>query len=307
MEKVFIVGCDRSGTTMLASMIGSFTNTTVLPEAQFISDFLNLNRSNDFVNIGVEFKNFVIKHNRYKLWEKKLNAESWKLVVEENDINSIYEKFVKEYDKSNVTKRSVDHTPCNINSVHLINQYLDDCKFIFLYRDPRAVASSLMKSDWGPNDIIGCTNKWLSTTAKGLCYEKSNYDKEIISIKYEKIVNKDDFELSRISNYLKEKNTKVLLNTDGFCLPKYNSKTHEILGKGLNSDRINSWKKNLTEREIEICENLCGEVIECLEYEKTYKNPLMATPMEKIKYIIIDSYKNIVNRFLKYKRNIENK
>jgi hypothetical protein len=307
MEKIFIVGCDRSGTTMLASMIGSYENTSVLPEAQFMAEFLKLKDLKNNENIGSAFKKYVINHKRYRIWEKKLDEFSWDCVTKGEDFNTVYEIFVREYDKENTIKRVVDHTPCNINSVNIINNKLKNCKFIFLYRDPRAVVSSLLRTDWGPNDIIGCTNKWLSTMAKGLCYEQISDNIKFITIKYEKLVNKDNCELKKVAEHLEEKDLSLLLNTNGFNLPKYNYKTHNILGNGLTSDRINSWKVSLSNREIEICEQMCGEMLECLEYSAINGNPAMATPVEKVKFIISDSFKNLINRVLKRKRQADSK
>ena len=60
MKHIFITGCPRSGTTMLASILGSHASSIVTPESDFFIEFLykKLKRKTDSVDIS-EFLMFL--------------------------------------------------------------------------------------------------------------------------------------------------------------------------------------------------------------------------------------------------------
>ena len=123
VRPVFIGGCERSGTTFLADMIGKFDRSLVVPESQFIADVLG--RRDDFSNIG-EIKSYLAHSFRFKVWDVDISLVD----IADDSLNTVdnlrilFNQIVKAYaEKVNVLEFDVwvDHTPSNTWYLSLIH------------------------------------------------------------------------------------------------------------------------------------------------------------------------------------------
>jgi hypothetical protein len=105
MKKIFIGGCDRSGTTLLASMLGSVDGAIVTPESNFKIELLE-KKNNLFIS-----KNFW----RLKIWGFNNNMIS-KILSYSNDGVEVMERLVTDYAlrQGVLPKLWIDHTPHNL-------------------------------------------------------------------------------------------------------------------------------------------------------------------------------------------------
>ena len=133
---VFLVGCGRSGTTLLSSLIGSCSNTHILNERRDLwhKVFPELNIW-DNINSVLDFKNS--EYNTKK--NKKIRSVFFK-EAERNKKNNILEKL-----------------PINCFRLNFINKVFPEAKFIVIKRNPLEVAASIEekigKGNWyGVND-----------------------------------------------------------------------------------------------------------------------------------------------------------
>ena len=75
MSPIFIGGCPRSGTTMLASMLGCASDTIVTPESHFKEQLLNNNNK----NTCSEDKNDWELHANFRVWlQDEEFRKNWK-------------------------------------------------------------------------------------------------------------------------------------------------------------------------------------------------------------------------------------
>src|SRR5262245_20958054 len=68
-QPVFIVGCVRSGSTMLGAMVGAHPEVVCIPEAQFIVDLMPRGDDPNGDIDPVEVIDSVVKHWRFLVWE----------------------------------------------------------------------------------------------------------------------------------------------------------------------------------------------------------------------------------------------
>ena len=93
MEHVFITGCPRSGTTMLASMLGNAKTCVTTPESDFFIDFIFKYLSEEsasvdkrdlvhFLNNNYRFKQWGIDANEISNLPEKIMFSNFNLVIE---------------------------------------------------------------------------------------------------------------------------------------------------------------------------------------------------------------------------------
>lgn len=275
MRVAFIGGCQRSGTTMLASMIGTNSQVLVVPEAQFICDTYN-EKNFDKYDLMEKF-NLILNNKYFKLqWgfnaveENEIKMKISKIGTYRELVELIVYQYAKRVNKENYTMW-VTHDPYNITNAHILRRFFPDAKFIHIIRDGRAVALSFKNVDFGPSTTYYSAKEWkkqvnLAFTTQYLIDDKNNF----INVKYEDIILKTKEELTKISEFLCINYENQMLTGSGYVKPKVNNSIHKIVGKSPDLNRVSDWENKLTEKEIAIFEHYSNGLLKLLDYEVKY-------------------------------------
>jgi len=277
IQPVFIGGCDRSGTTFLASMIGNAECAITTPESQFKVDFLSCDEKN--------FHSPLIW--RLKLWgvSKKRLEEIFKYSVDGKELMT---RLVLEYAriyKNDPPRYWIDHTPTNFQNYKILNQYYPNAKFVHIIRDGRAVASSVIPLAWGPTNANDAALWWLTKISFGLAAQLLAPEK-VITVKYEDILQNPETELKRICTFIGMPYNKDMLLGKGFSVPGYTKKQHSSVGQLPDNSKADNWKSDLSKRDIEIFEYHSLGMLENLGYEVIHQRPLAITRMERFVFFL---------------------
>ena len=121
---VFLIGCGRSGTTLLSRLIGSCSNTRILNERRDLwhKVFPELNIW-DNINSVLDFKN-----SEYNNTKKE-------------KIRSVFFKEAQKHKKNNILEK----LPINCFRLNFINKVFPEAKFIVIKRNSFEVAASIEK------------------------------------------------------------------------------------------------------------------------------------------------------------------
>ncbi|MBU3071676.1 sulfotransferase [Aestuariicella sp. G3-2] len=258
LRPVFIGGCGRSGTTMLASLLGAVEGAVVTPESQFKIDYLYDERNT------LNYKNLW----RLKTWD--LSIDRFKELARTSASKQLaLESLVREYSfqhSGSVPCYWIDHTPDNIRYVDLLLENFKVAKFINIVRDGRAVASSMMRLKWGADTIYEASEWWRERVALGFAAEHAFPDR-VMTVSYEKILNNPEGELRRLCEFIGIKYTAKMLQGTGFRMPDYRREQHLLVGSPPDSSRIEAWKSELMHSEIEIFETISSQYLKALGYQ----------------------------------------
>ena len=303
-QHVFIGGCHRSGTTLLGSMIGAHSNCICVPESQFKIDVLSSIISNKFneMNIRLVAKK-IENHFRFKLWEMEMPH------IPHNDttlsypklLDRIVEKYSEKVGKSDANIW-VDHTPANICYVNTLMELFPNSKFIHIVRDGRAVASSIMKLGWGPNEINKAAHFWNEKIAYGLAAELHWGKDRVLLIRYEDLLTNSEATMIKICQFLNIDYQRDMIEGLGFRVPDYTSKQHALVGQKPNQKRINDWEVKLKPRQIEIFESTTHGLLTYFGYQLKYG--LKARGPSRIEKLVMGikevTKSKIINKFREY-------
>jgi hypothetical protein len=259
MKKILIGGADRSGTTMLGSLLGSIPNSIVTPESLFKTEV-----TFELFNSG-EYRQKLNKNWRFKTWN--VEDDFW-LGEKLESFNCFYESLVEYYSKGKKSLYWIDHSPNNLQHARFLERNLKNVYFVHIVRDGRAVANSQIPLEWGANTCITHSRDWLKKVTLGLAAQ-AIFPEKTIMVKYEDVIlkpvetlnnifkfTKSDFQISSINQLVPQ--TKFL--------PSYSKKQHKLVSEKPNSKQIESWKTSLSYKEVSEYQFYAGELLGMLDY-----------------------------------------
>jgi hypothetical protein len=294
-QPVFIVGCGRSGSTMLGAMIGAHPKVVCIPEAQFIVDLMPEGDADNEVD-PVDVIEGVVKHWRFRVWEFDLEGRR----PARDDVAPTYraaiEWLVRQYAES--VQRAdariwVDQAPGHELHICKVLQHFADAKFVHIVRDGRAVAASVMPLDWGPNEIYSAARKWKERVGYGYVAGAALGPERVLHVRYEDVVERTEETMRRVAEFLGVEFMPEMLRTTGLRLPSFTRHQHRLIGLPPVSDRIEGW---LSQREIEIFESVVGDLLPLLGYKPVFG--LRARPLsflERRRHIVLNEARKVVN------------
>lgn len=279
---IFVGGCDRSGTTLLASMVGGHSDVNCLPEAQFIARYAGAQR--DISSVAAD----VLEHRRFGLWQMPVSQEDREDILASQDYATLIHKIASLYGRHHNRPEQriwLDHAPNCIMSVEALLRVFPDAKFIHLVRDGRAVAASWLGMDWGPRHITTVADTWALRLAAGMAAE-AKYPESVIRLKYENVVTAPEQEMERLSDFLGISFEEDMLLARGLVLPSRSASTHKLLkenGKtGVSISALDKWKTTLTQRQIELFEHRTGDLLGLVGYDLLHTEPRAPSKRESV-------------------------
>lgn len=293
MQPIVIVGCQRSGTTFLGAIIGSHSRTVALPEAQFFIDCMP-NAPHEIREDIASIEQKIRKHYRFKIW----NYSMPRFAKSSGSFCELYEHLVGHYSKDKFDKIPsfwIEHQPGHIKHLAKIRRAYPNTKVINIIRDGRAVANSILGLDWGPNSINRAAYFWEKRVGYGLAAQHY-LGTSCKTIRYEDLVSSPKETLISLCEFLGLEFEDSMLNGKGLNVPKFTINQHDLVGKEADTSRINSWKNDLSKRNIEVFETLTGDFLEYLGYEKLNANARGVSAFEAFKYDFTHLYLTLLNK-----------
>lgn len=265
---IFIIGSGRSGTTILYNLL------SMHPELCWFSTYSDRFPGNNYIPVlhkvlelpffGNLMKKSIISRNPIKflpypdeggnIYHKYCGFEH-KCKTTELDYNLESEKKLKKviqgHLKATDKKRFLSKQTANNQRIRLIHSLFPDGFYIHIIRDGRAVANSLIRTDWWENIDIwwfnGRPSKWVEMgnepiALAGLVWErdveeilknKNLFDNKYFELRYEDLCNNPKDMIKNITN---------------FCELSWPIEFEELLPRKLFSMN-DKWKKNLSDNQ----------------------------------------------------------
>ena len=300
MYPVFVVGCQRSGSTLLGAMMGAHPEIVCIPEGQFIVDLMPM-RGNDERVDPSEVIDRVTKHWRFQIWDFDLRSKRPRPGDIEPTYRAAIEWLIARFANTQARRDArvwVDQQPGHIFHLPRLFKHFPDARVVHIIRDGRAVAASIMPLDWGPNEIYGAARFWQIRIGLGYAAASFLGPDQLHHVRYEDLIRDPEARMRQIADFLGVAYHESMLCGTGLSIPSFTKGQHSLVGKTLVRDRIDAWQQTLTRRQIEIFERLNGSLLVQLGYD------LISSPRsrhlglaEKAFLIAKDQMKKAINYF----------
>jgi hypothetical protein len=166
----FVVGCPRSGTTLLRAMLDSHPDLAVPGESYFIVELAPKFAKKPLRRFNVRrFADAVVAHPRFVHWELPADDVRRALTAHQPRdyaaaMRVVYDTYARAHGKS----RYGDKTPNYVLDLPLLARLFPEGRFLHVVRDGRDVALSVTSIEgWGPSKIDGAARYWVRHVEAG--------------------------------------------------------------------------------------------------------------------------------------------
>ena len=236
MRRIFLVGCPRSGTTLVQSLLGSARGVVTFTESHFFdkcfgSLYFPFRTDADPDCVEATLRRFR-QENALEGFGTELGMPA--------DSNSAAESFIRLLDRVTAANSGVgwvEKTPDHLHKIGLIRRVAPDATFVHILRRPAETVDSLRRAsrEWGrPRSWYAFALKWsLSARTSGRYVRKPGH----VHVFYEDIVTNTQAEIKALFE-------RLGLEWDEGVLDRYLNTANSAIAAD------ESWKKNNL-REIE--------------------------------------------------------
>ncbi len=180
-KPIFIVGCHRSGTTILYDTLAKhpdlayFTNASAyLPKTPissnwFAKQFMGDTTVERFINDGLDVS-YSSPSEAIRIWELYIDSDNSHYLDENYDnpeMEDYLKKTIKKHLKYFQVSRFINKNPDNSARIRYLNKLFPDACFIHIVRDGRAVCQSLLKFRKAAADFFGTEHRHAKSGVKG--------------------------------------------------------------------------------------------------------------------------------------------
>jgi hypothetical protein len=277
---VFIVGVQRSGTTLLSAMLAAHSRLSCGPETHFFrrlaeADVDALCDPAAWPAPAAEFV-WSITHTGVEPGTRKALLEKYRLAKESvpeylareaPSVPAMLRSVTAQYMRAKGKSRWVEKTPDHILHARAIRRHFPDALVVHLVRDPRDVALSLMNVPWGVASLVEGLLYWERLEAAGRAVLDS--DPLTLTVRFEDLVAAPADTLQRLCAFIGEEFEPGMLDTSrtGTEINARNAPWKKKVSEGVDPTRGAAWRGTLSRRDNQLAEALLGDRLQALGYE----------------------------------------
>ncbi len=197
----FLVGCVRSGTTLVRDLLREHPRLASPEETHYFRwphPFGNV----DFM--GVQESNEVLRQHRHMDGvEDEAFAEILASATTRRDLQDRYAAAFLQA-RGGEGRRWFDKTPQNVYGMLLLSAVYPQARFVHIHRHPLNVVASLKAGKvMARHSLIGAINTWLEAVAIVQQFEQAWPDR-VLNVGYERLTKDPEAEVNRILAFLGE-------------------------------------------------------------------------------------------------------
>ncbi len=276
MKVLFIGGCARSGTTMLAGMLAHHPHYCAPQELLFKRNLWEMADAQGNI-VPKRVLPTLRSHLHFRIMLAAIPHTAITQLPPRMHWKKFLEWIVSEYARAAYGKTQcavcIDHSVSNLEQIHFLAHHFPKAKFIHIVRDGRAIAASFKRINWwGPSNVLIAAGWWKDAVLAGLLAEMA-FPNRVLRVHYESILDTPEAELQRICQWAELEYLPQMVAGKGITIPPIFRTQHQYVGTGVQKSRKNSWRTELSDREIEIFESLTSELLQFFGYPLQYEKP----------------------------------
>ncbi len=288
---IFIVGANRSGTTLLRLMLNAHSRIAIPDEMHYFRYEIagipieNWQRPTDSRDEWWSFIDRFIRENCGHLDKFDVNEVARTLKsVEQPNLRDPLLVTMNSWAHAHGKSRWGEKTPGTLYYCDVAHAMFPNAKFIYMARDPRGGLLSMQNTSFYTNQaVINCLIREKSHRVGRATLLNSVPAKQRIDIRYEDLVAKPEETLQQICEFLDEPFEQSMLefyrDSKKFMIKEASSDFNKAAHKPIDSSKANRWLEVLTKDEIATAEAICRDEIQEFNYLVTNAKPSLRQSM----------------------------
>lgn len=271
---IIILGCPRSGTTLLQLMLHAHPRIAIPPETRFMLDVYRRR---------AEFGDLHDSANRRKLAEAivgprntryrdlKLNRDETVAAIVDGPptvgsaLGTVFRQYAHRFDK----QRWGDKRPGYYQAVEELHRMFPHAQFVHLIRDGRDCVGSLKQMPWYKQTSYHAISTWAEAIDYGRSAARRLGPDTFYQLRYEDLVSDPSRELSALCDFLGEEFDPVMCEPQRVAksaVPKFKT-WHQNTRRDVNATSSGSWQKRLEPWEAALAETVLARRLQENGYE----------------------------------------
>jgi len=276
MQNLFIIGSPRSGTTFLASLLkpteygAPFETQFILKYYEKIEEYGDITQLPNLTRLLSD----ISSERAISQWGEALVAQEIKNDLGDSfNYKDVVDSICLKLMGSKRKGKWGDKTPHYILKLNQLIYLYPEAKYLYIVRDGRDVALSLLKKPWGPNNIYKCAEQWdeANNVDQQLILNVLKEKGQILYVKYEELLEKTEDECRRIYEFL------------GDDIENHRTMVNELISTAMSGNH-SKWKTRMTPKQIETYEAQAKKSLLYHQYE-------LINPEAKLSAIQVFGYK----------------
>jgi hypothetical protein len=271
-DPFFIVGNDRSGTTMLRLILDRGPDAAVPPESMFLTDFaaaFDAGGPRDG-RAAARLMHEVWEHPKVRLWDLPPRPPDVPRELSGQDAYRFiaaapFEAYAARHGK----RRWGDKTPHYVHHVDHLLRLWPRARFVVLVRDGRDVALSLRRMPFGPNNAWAAAQWWARGIRAGTRAQRE-HPGAVLTMRYEDLAQRPQDEVRRLCAFLELSYADDMLaldQVDPALIVPDQAAWFPTLFNGINTSAVERWRREMSRRDQRVFAALAGAELEQLGYE----------------------------------------
>ncbi|MEU4404404.1 sulfotransferase [Streptosporangium sp. NPDC023963] len=273
---IFILGCPRSGTTMLQLMLHAHPRVAIPPETRFmVSTYqrrLQFGDLNDAAHRR-ELGEWVVDRRQTRFHELDLDRDEVleQIVDGPPTLGSALGIVLRAYAARHGKPRWGDKRPSYFQYTDVLLRLFPDAQFVHLIRDGRDCVASLKEMPWYNGSVYSAVSAW----AEAIDFARHGAPKlpegSYHELRYEDLTAEPEAHLRRLCEFLGEDFDPAMCDPGAMAdiaVPARKTWHARTFGE-VTTVRTGSWRDRLDPGEVSLCESVLGDRLETYGYELT--------------------------------------
>ena len=298
-EPFFIVGCGRSGTTLLQTLLDAHPRISIPPESHiFIRFWPFLDMYGDLTerkNLR-RFVNDLVGDARIRQWGLRISPEAFCESLHDRSVRGVVSQLFTLFAQSEGKVRWGDKTPAHMSSLRQIKAVFPEAKIVCLIRDGRDVAASLLRAQFAANRIDGAARTWRKYIFEFEEAKRWLPPQDVCELRYEALVRDPQAAMDRLCAFLGEQPTTVSRE-----VPKTARRQQYIqraahfstLRGPISEQHVGKFSSQLSRREVEIFETVARDALVLLGYPLLTPANVRLTRWERARLFMTDHARRV--------------
>ena len=261
----FIVGCPRSGTSLLRSLLRSHPNLTAPSESHFIPRCYKAFGDPANASEARRISRFILETSWVKEWgaldvgpDDFADCRSYREIV-----RRVFEAFARLEGKP----RWGDKTPQHVLELPTLLQVFPEAKIIHIIRDGRDVAHSWLRTRYHPHNYYTAAQLWRRFVEAGMRFGSSASPGVYLEVRYEALLESPRETMQSVCDFLDEPFDEAVLS------PNPTSKDLRMtVGRMVSLSKLvtanqGKWRSTLSPEQRALFESVAGDFLSDLGYE----------------------------------------
>jgi hypothetical protein len=276
-EPIFIVGANRSGTTLVRLVLNAHSHIAIPDELTYFDSRLAgvpietwddppLSRS-----AYAAFLNQAFHECFSPLRGIDRSAIMNQLLTRPPSLKRPFETALRAWADHHGKRRWGEKTPSNLFYADVILDMFPDAHFIFVVRDPRDGVASMHDVSFFPNDTVFNALSRRKHDVEGRAFLHRHVPpSQRMTLKYESFVRAPERWAKTMCEFLDEPFDPAMLSfhegAHNFMKEDARTRYNETATQPITKDRVATWTRRLTKRQTAIVEYVCVPILKAFDY-----------------------------------------